>query len=73
MKDLQANNNNLLLQKITELEKRIQELEEKQEKDNTQIYEHLQFMNYSQKIKKLENAVANFQSQVFEIQRRFFR
>lgn len=62
--------------KIEELENRINQLEtiissllnehkkivEKQEKENTLVYEHLQFMNYSQKIKNLENEIREIKS-----------
>lgn len=61
---------------MEELENRINKLEiiisslleehkkivEKQEKENTLVYEHLQFMNYSQKIKNLENEIREIKS-----------
>lgn len=61
---------------MEELENRINQLEtiissllnehkkivEKQEKENTLVYEHLQFMNYSQKIKNLENEIREIKS-----------
>lgn len=47
----------ILYVRTVELEKQVEELTKKQEKENTLVYEHLQFMNYSQKIKNLENDI----------------
>ena len=55
-------NKNELLLKVAALEKHITSLEEKMEKDNNQLYEYLQFMNISQKIKDLENKVRSLES-----------
>ena len=46
-----------LQDKITLLEDKITLLEKNQEQANILLYEHLQFMNFSQKIKNLENAM----------------
>ena len=46
-----------LQDKINLLEDKTILLEKKQEQSNILFYEHLQFMNYSQKIKNLENAL----------------
>lgn len=53
-----------LLIKITALEKQIVDMEEKREKDMVQLYEHLQFMNFSQKIKDLENKVRSLENEL---------
>lgn len=51
-----------LLIKVAALEKQIVDMEEKREKDMVQLYEHLQFMNFSQKIKDLENKVRSLEN-----------
>lgn len=51
-----------LLLKVAALENHITSLEQKMEKDNIQLYEYLQFMNLSQKIKDLENKVRFLES-----------
>ena len=55
-------NKNELLLKVAALEKHITSLEQKMEKDNIQLYEYLQFMNLSQKIKDLENKVRSLEN-----------
>ena len=46
-----------LQDKIILLEDKTNLLEKNQEQANILLYEHLQFMNFSQKIKNLENAM----------------
>ena len=58
-----------LLLKVAALENHINSLEQKMEKDNIQLYEYLQFMNLSQKIKDLENKVRSLESQRLMVDR----
>ena len=58
-----------LLTKVAALEKQIVDMEEKREKDMVLLYEHLQFMNLSQKIKDLENKVRSLESQRLMVDR----
>ena len=51
-------------EKMKEMEEKINLLEKKQEEDNIQVFEHLQFMNYSQKIKNTENEIYKIKSEI---------
>ena len=54
----------LLEKTIKILEERLELLKEKQERENTTVYEHLQFMNYSQKIKNTENTMVDLKNEL---------
>ena len=70
--NLMENNINILLEEQnTLLEERIQLLyeqlnllKERQEQESKLFYEHLQFMNFSQKIKNVENEIRDIKSKM---------
>jgi len=49
----------LLTERVELLERKMTLLKEKQDDERIEIYEHLQFMNFSQKIKDIENEIRN--------------
>ena len=62
--EMEDNFKNLLSDRILILETQMNLLKEKQEKENTLFYEHLQFMNYSQKIKNVENEIRDLKLKI---------
>ena len=60
--------NTLLDERVQLLYEQLNLLKERQEQESKLFYEHLQFMNFSQKIKNVENEIRDIKSRIIQRQ-----
>lgn len=65
--------NTLLEERIQLLHEQLNLLRERQEQESILFYEHLQFMNYSQKIKNTQNEILQIKSDFNQFKREKYR